>query len=197
MSALGVVSSIYHADGVVGDLGGGSLELTDIKDGQIGAGGHASARRPVADGPFGAFAKKAAKIVRDTLAGQGAAGAGGANVLCGRRHLAGFGPPAYAPAAISDERDAQLRHPDPRRARIRASGRTDRSRRAASIEVGVAARRPLLAYGAAVLEEIIRQANPKEIVISALGVREGLIYSRLSPEDQAEDPLIVSAERIQ
>ena len=43
------------------------------------------------------------------------------------------------------------------------------------------------------LEEIIRQANPKEIVVSALGVREGLLFSRLSPEEQAEDPLIVSA----
>ena len=62
-----------------------------------------------------------------------------------------------------------------------------------SIESVSAARRPLLAYGAAVLEEIIRQSNPKEIVVSALGVREGLIYSQLSPEEQAGDPLILSA----
>jgi len=55
------------------------------------------------------------------------------------------------------------------------------------------ARRPLLAYGAAVLEEIIRQADPREIVISALGVREGLLFESLSPEDQATDPLIVAA----
>ena len=53
-----------------------------------------------------------------------------------------------------------------------------------SIESVSSARRPLLAYGAAVLEEIIRQANPKEIVISALGVREGLLYSQLPPETQ-------------
>ena len=62
-----------------------------------------------------------------------------------------------------------------------------------SIESVSSARRPLLAYGAAVLEEIIRQANPKEIVISALGVREGLLYSQLPPEKQTEDPLIASA----
>src|SRR6202035_2684526 len=31
LSALGVISSIYKADGVVGDLGGGSLELTDVR----------------------------------------------------------------------------------------------------------------------------------------------------------------------
>jgi exopolyphosphatase/guanosine-5'-triphosphate,3'-diphosphate pyrophosphatase len=62
-----------------------------------------------------------------------------------------------------------------------------------SIESVSSARRPLLAYGAAVLEEVIRLANPREIVISALGVREGLLFERLSPEDQAKDPLIVAA----
>ena len=62
-----------------------------------------------------------------------------------------------------------------------------------SIEAVSSARRPLLAYGAAVLEEIIRQAAPKEVVISALGVREGLLFSQLPPEVQAEDPLIASA----
>ena len=66
-----------------------------------------------------------------------------------------------------------------------------------AIEAVSAARRPLLAYGAAVLEEIIRIAAPKEIVVSVLGVREGLLYSQLPPEIQAEDPLIVSAQRIQ
>ena len=51
----------------------------------------------------------------------------------------------------------------------------------------------MLAYGAAVLEEIIRVSAPREIVVSALGVREGLLYSQLTPEVQAEDPLIASA----
>ena len=55
------------------------------------------------------------------------------------------------------------------------------------------ARRPLLAYGAAVLEEIIRQSSPKEIVVSVLGVREGLIYSHLTPTEQDQDPLILTA----
>jgi len=62
-----------------------------------------------------------------------------------------------------------------------------------SIEAVTSARRPLLAYGAAVLEEIIRQASPKEIVISALGVREGLLFESLSPSERAEDPLICAA----
>ena len=34
-AALGVIAGIPDADGVAGDLGGGSLELIDIKDGKI------------------------------------------------------------------------------------------------------------------------------------------------------------------
>jgi exopolyphosphatase / guanosine-5'-triphosphate,3'-diphosphate pyrophosphatase len=64
-----------------------------------------------------------------------------------------------------------------------------------SIESVSSARRPLLAYGAVVLDEIIRQANPKEIVISALGVREGLLYDALKPAERAEDPLISAARQ--
>ena len=56
-----------------------------------------------------------------------------------------------------------------------------------------AARRPLLAYGAVVLEEIIRKAKPKEVVLSAAGVREGLLYERLSAEERALDPLLTAA----
>jgi exopolyphosphatase/guanosine-5'-triphosphate,3'-diphosphate pyrophosphatase len=55
------------------------------------------------------------------------------------------------------------------------------------------ARRPLLAYGAIVLDEIIRRAKPREIVISAAGVREGLLYERLSAAARAADPLLCAA----
>ena len=31
LSALGIISGIHKPDGIVGDLGGGSLELTDVR----------------------------------------------------------------------------------------------------------------------------------------------------------------------
>jgi exopolyphosphatase/guanosine-5'-triphosphate,3'-diphosphate pyrophosphatase len=65
-----------------------------------------------------------------------------------------------------------------------------------SISSVPAARRPLLAYGAVVLEEIIRQAKPKEVVVSALGVREGLLYERLDAATRAEDPLLTAAREL-
>ncbi len=36
LSALGVMSAIPDADGIVGDLGGGSLELIDVSNGVVG-----------------------------------------------------------------------------------------------------------------------------------------------------------------
>jgi exopolyphosphatase/guanosine-5'-triphosphate,3'-diphosphate pyrophosphatase len=38
MAALGIVAGFENADGVAGDLGGGSLELVDVKGEQVGAG---------------------------------------------------------------------------------------------------------------------------------------------------------------
>jgi exopolyphosphatase/guanosine-5'-triphosphate,3'-diphosphate pyrophosphatase len=57
-------------------------------------------------------------------------------------------------------------------------------------------RRALLPYGAAVLREIIDAMQPKNIVVSAFGVREGYLHALLSPEERRRDPLISSAEEL-
>src|SRR5262249_1946789 len=64
------------------------------------------------------------------------------------------------------------------------------------IEVVTDARRPLLAYAALVLENLVRIAKPKDVVVSALGVREGLLYSMLDAEERAKDPLIAAASEL-
>jgi exopolyphosphatase/guanosine-5'-triphosphate,3'-diphosphate pyrophosphatase len=61
------------------------------------------------------------------------------------------------------------------------------------IEVVNTARRPLLAYAALVLENLVRTIKPKEVVISVLGVREGLLYSLLNARERSRDPLITAA----
>ena len=38
LSALGVISGIHRPDGIVGDLGGGSLELVDVRGNQVRSG---------------------------------------------------------------------------------------------------------------------------------------------------------------
>jgi exopolyphosphatase/guanosine-5'-triphosphate,3'-diphosphate pyrophosphatase len=47
-----------------------------------------------------------------------------------------------------------------------------------------------------VLTEIVQAMKPGKIVVSALGVREGFLYSLLSPEERTEDPLISAAEEL-
>ena len=193
LSALGVVSSIHNADGVVGDLGGGSLELTEVKGGNAACGitlplGGLSLMDLSERSP-----KKAAKIVRDTLASvkllQGLPGrtfyaVGGTWRALARLHMRQRQYPM----------NVMHNYVIPTRDALEFARLVERIDVDAllSIELVSSARRPLLAYGAAVLEEIIRQANPKDIVVSALGVREGLLYSQLPPETQGEDPLIVS-----
>jgi exopolyphosphatase/guanosine-5'-triphosphate,3'-diphosphate pyrophosphatase len=194
LSALGVVSSIHNADGVVGDLGGGSLELTDVKNGDAGYGltlplGGLSLMDLSERSP-----KKATKIVRETLSGvkllQGLSGrsfyaVGGTWRALARLHMRQRQYPM----------NVMHNYVIPSRDALEFARLVERIEAEAllSIESVSSARRPLLAYGAAVLEEIIRQANPKVIVISALGVREGLLYSQLPLEARAQDPLIVSA----
>jgi exopolyphosphatase/guanosine-5'-triphosphate,3'-diphosphate pyrophosphatase len=43
------------------------------------------------------------------------------------------------------------------------------------------------------MENLVRVINPKEVIISVLGVREGLLYSLLKPAERARDPLIQAA----
>jgi exopolyphosphatase/guanosine-5'-triphosphate,3'-diphosphate pyrophosphatase len=54
-------------------------------------------------------------------------------------------------------------------------------------------RRALIPYGAAVMEAVLEVSKASEVVFSANGVREGLLYDRLSAEERSEDPLIAAA----
>ncbi len=194
LAALGVISSIHEPDGVVGDLGGGSLELTDIKSGEVGPGltlplGGLSLMDVSERSP-----KKAAKIARDalakvkpleSLAGRTFYAVGGTWRALARLHMRQRQYPMHV----------MHNYVIPTRDALEFAKLVERIEADAlsSIESVSSARRPLLAYGAAVLEEIIRKSDPREIVISALGVREGLLYESLTPADQAKDPLITAA----
>jgi len=65
-----------------------------------------------------------------------------------------------------------------------------------NIEVVNNARRPLLPYSALVMEYILRYGKPRQVVFSALGVREGLIYSMLKRKEQQKDALIEAARNL-
>lgn len=59
---------------------------------------------------------------------------------------------------------------------------------------GVAAKRvPMLAAAAIVLEELLQYARFENIVFSTSGIREGLLYEKLSPYVREQDALLASA----
>jgi exopolyphosphatase / guanosine-5'-triphosphate,3'-diphosphate pyrophosphatase len=195
LSAFGVISSIFEPDGVVGDLGGGSLELIDIKQGKVGRGvtlplGGLSLMDVSERSP-----KKAVRVVRDALAK-----AKPLDSLSGRTFYAVGGTWRALARLHMRQRQYPLNvmhnYVIPSRDALEFAKLVERIEADAllSIEFVSAARRPLLAYGAVVLEEIIRRAGPKEIVMSALGVREGMLYQRLSQNERDEDPLLVAAQ---
>lgn len=197
LSALGVISGVYAPNGLVGDLGGGSLELVDVRGTRV---------RKGITLPLGGLAlqdaskksiKKAEKIVSRALTGVrvGAAGpgrslyaVGGAWRALARLHMAQTGYPLHvmhgyrmrAKDAIEFCELVKRVNPDT----------------LSQIEVVSDARRPLLGYAALVLEHLVRRTKPADVVISALGVREGLLYSMLKVREQRKDALIDAARNL-
>jgi exopolyphosphatase/guanosine-5'-triphosphate,3'-diphosphate pyrophosphatase len=197
LSALGVVSGFRDPDGVVGDLGGGSLELVDIHARVPGLGEsfplgglrleEASEKSP----------KKAEKLVAEALANSKVLGTGekrpfhaigGTWRSLARLHMRQTGYPLHVMHhyVIKPDEAADFCHMVSRRD---IDGLD-------SIEVVSRARRALLPYGAIVLEQVIRAMRPSSIVISALGVREGLLYDLLSDEEKALDPLLTASDEL-
>jgi len=198
LSALGVISGIHKPDGIVGDLGGGSLELVNVRGNSV--------RRGVTL-PLGSLAlqdlshkslKRAERIVESELseithlkAGRGRAfyAVGGTWRALARIHIIqseyqlgvmhGYSIPAQE--ALDFVR--RLR-------RLVAAGML------ANIEVIADARRPLLAYAALVLEYVIQVAQPRTIVFSTFGVREGLLYDMLPEGERAKDGFICAAQEL-
>jgi exopolyphosphatase/guanosine-5'-triphosphate,3'-diphosphate pyrophosphatase len=194
LSALGVVCGVHDPDGIVADFGGGSLELVDV--GRIGIGRRTSHRLGgiALLEASGESVKKAQKITRDMLSacpvlnevrGRTVYAVGGTFRALARLHVRQRGYPLNVMHGYTiPARDAVefLRLVE----RINADNLD-------SINVVNIGRRPLLAYGAVVLDEIMRRGKPKDIVISATGVREGLIYEMLGKAEREGDPLIVAA----
>jgi exopolyphosphatase/guanosine-5'-triphosphate,3'-diphosphate pyrophosphatase len=194
LTAYGVIEGIHQPDGIVGDLGGGSLELVDVKTTRARAGVTEPlgglALKDVAKGSL----KKAERIVEKSLdkvkmlkrgKGRTLYAVGGTWRALARLHMWQTGYPFHVmhgyriPAREALEFARLVRRVQPESL--------------SQIDMINSARRPLLPYAALVLEQLIRKTDPKDVVISVLGVREGLLYSLLPARDRARDPLISAA----
>ncbi len=193
-TALGVISSVHQADGVVGDLGGGSLELVDVHGTRAGRG---------LTRPLGGLAladvsaksiKKAEKLVKKTLGGlpllsgcedRSFYAVGGTWRALARLHMWQTGYPLHVMHGYAIPADEALEF-------ARLVHRVD-VETLSKIEVVANARRPFLPYAALVLEYILRIGQPRQVMFSALGVREGLLYSLLKQKIKEKDALVEAA----
>ena len=196
-SAMGIISSFHRPDGIAGDLGGGSLELVDVKERVIGTGITLPLGGLRLADMAGGSLEKAQKIAKLELeraelldAGRDRAfyAVGGTWRNLGKLHMGA----AHYPLHVMHEYEIPYAEAVPflrKVAKGEAAGID-------GIETVSRNRQSLLPYGAIVLLEVIQKMRPKSVLFSALGVREGYLYSLLSEGEQLEDPLLEAAEEL-
>src|SRR6516165_2279523 len=197
LAALGTVSGIHAADGFAGDLGGGSLELIDVRGGRMSD----AATLPLGGlrliDASGGNLKKARDIVDETLSkvdwlekgrGRDFYAIGGTWRALARLHMTQTNYP------LSVMHNYRI----PAEDALRFSALLDHQSQSslAGIRDISSARRETIPYGALVLERLIRQMKPRAVVVSVFGIREGLLYSLLSPEEKRKDVLIAACDDI-
>jgi exopolyphosphatase / guanosine-5'-triphosphate,3'-diphosphate pyrophosphatase len=194
LTALGIISGIHKPDGIVGDLGGGSLELIDVHGSRVRGGLTLPLGGLALQDITGKSLKKAEKVVENAFddldlleEGEGRTfyAVGGTWRALARLHMWQTGYPFHVMQNYRISAREALEF-------SRLVHRVD-TETLSKIEVVNAARRPLLAYAALVMENLVRSIRPKQVIISVLGVREGLLYSLLGPSERARDPLISAA----
>ena len=196
-AALGVVSGFFRPVGVVGDMGGGSLEIAEAIDDHVGdawtslplgalpveallAQGYESAKRQVDERLRAGVKPQFARPVFYPV--------GGGWRAIAKAHLEAVGAPVKAVHGYT------LATPVVR-AFAKAIGRMPVARLAAT--PGVSARRArTLPSAALVLDRVLKRLAPETVVFSALGLREGLLYSLLDEAERYLDPLVEGAQFI-
>ena len=131
LSALGVVSGFHRPDGIVGDLGGGSLELTEVHGHRVRHRLHASARRAGAAGHLRrSRSRRRRRSSRKAARGCACCSSRrqGPHLLRHRRHLARAGAAAHVADRLSAPCDARLRDAGEGGVRVLQPGAPRRSR---------------------------------------------------------------------
>jgi exopolyphosphatase / guanosine-5'-triphosphate,3'-diphosphate pyrophosphatase len=194
-AALGVIAGQPDAEGVVGDLGGSSLELVRL-DGSAPDDGATLPLGPFALGaPRPMDADRIQRIIDDALrphadrfASRHFHAVGGAwrNLALFHMELADY------PLHVAHQYEMS-------RADALSVSRLVARQSRASLErmQGLSKKRiETLPYSAVVLEGLIERLGVERVTISAFGVREGLLLDAMDPEVRKRDPLIEGCEAL-
>ena len=192
-AGAGVLSAIPDADGIVGDLGGGSLELVRIAHGEV----RDSASFPLGVLRIGALVRDAPTVLAERVAaavdaldwvGEGRDRpfylVGGSWRALARVDMAqsGFPLPIIQNYHVATDTVARFARelPQMTKAQLRdvpglSSGRI-----------------PTLADAASLLSLLLERIGSSGAIVSAFGLREGLLFDDLDAATRAQDPLLVA-----
>jgi exopolyphosphatase / guanosine-5'-triphosphate,3'-diphosphate pyrophosphatase len=196
-SALGIVSGYFDADGIVGDLGGGSLELVDVRGKNHGKGLTTPLGGLRLSEYSGNSLSKAANYTRKLLRGveflkegEGRTfyAVGGTWRSLAKLHMELRNYPLHM---VQDYRlsldeamiflDEVIKNKEQKEPAYQSVSR---------------ARRSLLPYGAIAMREVLAEMKPSRVSFSQQGVREGYLYSLLSDGEKGQDPLLSAAREL-
>ncbi len=198
LAAMGVLSGAPNADGIVGDLGGGSLELVGLDKGVIGA----QATTPLGplrlseatDGKPGSMAKYVDQHLNRLP------------WLAGAAKGRSFYPVGGAWRALAKLHMEQVNHPlhiihqytvDAGQMAEFAGLVARQSRSSLEKMPGISRRRiDTLPLAALVLERVLKAVTPWKVAFSAFGLREGHLHDLLSPEERRRDPLVIACQAV-
>src|SRR5260221_6127879 len=191
-SGYGVMCGMPDASGVMGDLGGGSLELVALGRGRIGS----SSTLPI--GPLRLMSSGKSdprRIVVDAIedvpwlreeTGKTFYAVGGAWRSFARLHMEQAGYPLHI-----------IHHYDIAADEARAVARLIAVQSAKSLEKmpAVSRRRvDTLPLACLALDRLLAALKPRNVGFSDYGLRDGIYYSRLSDGERARHPLLAFAE---
>ncbi len=194
---MGVLCGIPTADGVLADIGGGSLELVRLTAGERGA-SHTTAlgvirlaerseqdpvrARAIADADLAEVPWLSEGIGRDLFL------VGGAWRAMARIHMAQIGYPLHMVHHYAIGRDE---------ARDLAGVIGSAGRRSLERLPAISRRRiDDLPYAAIALRRVLRATGARRVVFSASGLREGWFMQRMPREIRAEDPLLAAGREM-
>ena len=192
ISATGAIGAFPGARGVVADLGGGSLELVSIAQGEC----HRASSLPFGTLRLPALRKEGhfRKQVHGALADIGWAAA-----HPGPLYMVGGTWRAFAAWAMQ-EMDYPLTDPhgfelDTAVAMEFATTLMETSAEKLAEISGISQMRAgYLPDAAALLRPLLSEFEPEGLVFSSWGLREGLLYSRLNPIERGKDPLLAGVD---
>jgi exopolyphosphatase / guanosine-5'-triphosphate,3'-diphosphate pyrophosphatase len=200
LSAQGVLAGIPDADGLAGDLGGGSIELIPVG---AAAGGRGAVGPGVTLplGPLRLAELDGARAVSDTVE-HALRGVAALRAAAGRR-LYLVGGAARAIARLHMEHARYPLHVIHQYTILRGEAEAfldiiARQSKKSLDRITTVSRRRLetAPLAALILRKVIAVAAPRQIVFSAFGLREGYAWARIPAAERGRDPLIAACAAI-